>query len=487
VTSIRKELLPKSSGTISEQNELSKYTSFGNLRYEGASDKFPKFRKHWIMKDKDLVVVNTGTSLTARSGEHCTIKEDAPYRPPLMHSNNFASHIWDALAWEGQEYRRYDAKSEKDGSVAMFTEAGTFQTQSNVTEWDDGSYRQGFTRFSNNGGSVSYIVPSDAKRCNFIYRTDSVGSELCVVSVAEGNGVMQVMNDEGVWVEANGYQFSMRESAPSIIGPITFIDPATKEEKTYSSIQTKGNTTYQKRLNMRAVSVGSTKNVTISSESGRFMYWGVEWSERPYMITYINAARGSFNSEISLNTTRLIRHQDNEIWGFKPDLIFSEDPIHNSGAGGKLSNTMLSDSYAILTDNFFMADNGVSMKSRCEALGLEVPEMVLFNSTLAWNFGAFDDKGKLYIVTMKDGVAMTTLDAQMSCYQYMTDKYPNITYLNAVKNWVNAAIACYGNLHDATVGSGKDGLTFTNEGSHWNDTGSKVMARFILPVLDFIN
>lgn len=484
---IRKELLPQSFVAVAEQDELSKYTSFGNLRYEGASDKFPKFRKHWILKDKDLVVVNTGTSLTARSGEHCTIKEDAPYRPPLMHSNNFASHVWDDIAWEGQEYRRYDAKSEKDGSVAMFTETGTFQTQSNMSEWDDGSYRQGFTRFADSGGSISYIIPSDAKRCNFIYRTDSIGSESCIVSVAEGDGFMQVMNDEGIWTEANGYQFSMRESVPTTIGPITFIDPVTRKEKTYSSIQTKGNTTYQKRLNMRAVSVGSTKGITISGASGRFMYWGVEWSKRPYMITYINAARGSHNSTISQNELSLIRYQDNEIWGFKPDLIFSEDPITNSGAGGKLSSSYSSFSWGIITDNFFMADNGVSMKSRCETLGLEVPEMVLFNSTLAWSFGAFDESGKLFIVDMNDGIAMTTLDAQMSCYQYMTDKYPNITYLNAIKNWVNAAIACYGNLHDATIGSGKDGLTFTNEGGHWNDTGSKVMARFILPVLDFIN
>lgn len=34
---------------------------------------------------------------------------------------------------------------------------------------------------------------------------------------------------------------------------------------------------------------------------------------------------------------------------------------------------------------------------------------------------------------------------------------------------------------------GKDGATFTNEGSHWNDTGCAVMARCIGGVFDFYN
>jgi hypothetical protein len=313
------------------------------------------------------------------------------------------------------------------------------------------------------------------------------GSESCVIAIAEGNGKMQVQTADGSWVEANGYVFSMRESAVQTLPSITYVNPSNKQNATLSNVQIKGNTTYQKRLNMRAVSVGSAKKVTISSASGRLLYWGVEYSERPYMITYINAARGSYNSMIGTGGYYLINHQDNEVWSFKPDLILSEDPIHNSGASGRLATSMSSFSYGIITENFFVADNGVSMKSRCESLGLEVPEMVIFNTTLAVNFGGFDDNGNLYAVTLADGVSMTALDAQMSCYQYMKDTYPEVVYLNAVKNWVNAAKACYGNLYKATIGSGKDGATFTNEGSHWNDTGSRVMARYILPVLDFIN
>ena len=212
---IKKSLLPTSSDDDTptpsgEFDELTKYTTFGLLNYNGISDKFPNFRRHWILKDKDLVVVNTGTSLTARSSEHCTTKADAAYRPPLMHSNNFASHIWDRLMWEGQQYRRYDAKTEQGGNVNMFAEVGTFQTQSNIDAWDDGAYRAGLTRYTDSANaSVGFTIPADAWQFNFIYRTDSEGSENCVVTINEGDGVMQVWNGT-TWVEANGYSFSMK-------------------------------------------------------------------------------------------------------------------------------------------------------------------------------------------------------------------------------------------------------------------------------------
>ena len=51
----------------SHLDKLEPYLSFENISYTGISDKIPLFRKHWIRKDKDLVIVNTGTSLTARS------------------------------------------------------------------------------------------------------------------------------------------------------------------------------------------------------------------------------------------------------------------------------------------------------------------------------------------------------------------------------------------------------------------------------------
>lgn len=485
IKQINPDLLPDNpTPEPTETSELLKYKTFGNLNYNGLADKIPNFRKHWYAKDKNLCVVNTGTSLTARSIEHCTDNVNAATRPPLMHSNNFATHIWDALVWEGQNYRRYDS--------GFFAEVGTWLTASNIAEWDDGAYRSGLTRYSDVAGSqISFVVPVNAWQFNFIYRTDSAGSENCVVTIAEGNGKMEVMNDAGNWVEANGYTFSQREPDVVTLPTVNYTNPINGNPATLSNYQVKGNTTYQKRLYMRCKSGAidsrtTTKAITISRTSGRLMYWGVEWSDREFMITYINAARGSHDSAISLSTSALNHYQDNEVWGFKPDLLLTEDPIHNACGAGVPSSSNPRAYYGRVTENFFVADNGISMKARCETLGLDVPEMVLFNTSITWNFGGIDDAGNLKLGVTNDGYMWTALDAQSGCYMHMIENYPDIVYINAVKHFVRACYDCYGDMKTATVGSGKAGKTFTNEGSHWNDTGSRVMARVVLPILDMI-
>ena len=485
IKQINPDLLPDNpTPEPTETSELLKYTTFGNLNYNGLADKIPNFRKHWYAKDKNLCVVNTGTSLTASSIEHCTDNVNAATRPPLMHSNNFATHIWDALVWEGQNYRRYDS--------GFFAEVGTWLTASNIAEWDDGAYRSGLTRYSDVAGSqISFVVPVNAWQFNFIYRTDSAGSENCVVTIAEGNGKMEVMNDAGNWVEANGYTFSQREPDVVTLPTVNYTNPINGNPATLSNYQVKGNTTYQKRLYMRCKSGAidsrtTTKAITISRTSGRLMYWGVEWSDREFMITYINAARGSHSSAISLSTSALNHYQDNEVWGFKPDLLLTEDAIHNAGGAGVPSSSNPRAYYGRVTENFFVADNGISMKARCETLGLDVPEMVLFNTSITWNFGGIDDAGNLKLGVTNDGYMWTALDAQSGCYMHMIENYPDIVYINAVKHFVRACYDCYGDMKTATVGSGKAGKTFTNEGSHWNDTGSRVMARVVLPILDMI-
>lgn len=485
---IKPELLPSTSASVEndiDSNEMLKvFTTFNNLHYFGIDKHFPKFKEHWLKKDKNLCVVNTGTSLTARSSEHCTLHPNEKFRPPLMHSNNFASHIWDALCWEGQQYRRFDYPD-------FFLESGTFTTASNLEDWDDGAYRYGITRYQEDGGSVTFTIPADAWQFNFIYRSDIAGAESCVICVSGGDGLMTVLDeDSGEWVEANNYVFSQKESDVTYIDSITYTNPASLVDTTITNYQVKGNTTYQKRLYMKSVTRGAEKMMTITNtlSTGRFSYWGVEWSPREYMITYINAARGSHSSAISTATTALNHYQDNEIWNFKPDLFLTEDPIHNAGGAGIPSTAYNTKSYATITNNFFFADNHISMKSRCQDLGLEEPEWIIFNSTLTYNFKGFDQEtGELLFAQLKDGPVWSGLDSQSSCYEYINKTYPNsnIIYINAVKEWCKAAKATYGNLAAATIGSGKAGLTFTNEGSHWNDTGGKIMARIILPVLDF--
>jgi len=456
-------------------------------------DKCSNFFTHYLAKDKDLVIVNSGTSLTARSTEHSTAHPNAKFRPPCCDSNNFFSLMWDTIMWEGQEYRRYDS--------GYFTESGgIFISSYSLSEWDDGSYRRGWTRYINDtNANIQFVIPEEAFQFNFIYRTDTVGDENVVLTISEGNNKVEVFNGES-WVEANGFIFSMKETI-KYLENIRYPSPTNHNElsNNVERYQISGNTTYQKRLKMRCKSnsinsIGTIKNIIITSSGvGRFMYWGVEWSPREYMVTYINSARGSHGYSITdhIKTTEanhggLHRYIDNEIISYKPDLIFSENAIHNSGGSGP-SSTYFDDYFGLVAYDFFMnKDCPVSIISRAIANGIneEDIDFITFTSTITWNFkgiyGRNDDEtdqskiGLLKFLPTKDGTYCTGLDLQTMSNNYLS-KYCKGLHINACQYFCDGAVSIYGNMKDATIGSGQNGDTLTNEGSHWNDNGSLLM------------
>ena len=98
---------------------------------------------------------------------------------------------------------------------------------------------------------LSFTVPEDTYICNFIYRTDLNGSDSNIVSIAEGDDQVQVW-DGADWVEANGFEFTMKHAAVSTH---------------------RGNTKYQERLKFRMCDVykggsfdtrGTTKTISIT-------------------------------------------------------------------------------------------------------------------------------------------------------------------------------------------------------------------------------
>lgn len=477
---IKSEFLPNESSSDNDELDILPMPSY-SFEY----DKISNFMAHHMAKDQDLMIVGTGTSLTARSSEHCTLRSDATSRPPLMHSNNFASKIWDRIKWDGQQYRRFDYPS-------FFTETGTFTSSADNSNWDDANYRYGITRFASGSASVAFTVPEEAWQFNFIYRTDTSGSESVSVAISEGNGKMEVWNGSA-WVEANGYTFSMKETAITLSN-IEVCNPNTinNSKVSQSSYQVGGNTTYQKRLKMRCKSslinsIGETKAVTISSSSGRLLYWGVEWSPREFMITYVNSARGSHNIYYN-DSLSLFKFQDNEIWSFKPNLIFTENPIHNSGGSGYDLTPYYTTYWGYATDDFFFnTDNPISLASRAIANNVTGLEWIVFTSSISWNFNGIDNNGELKLYTDKSGNVLTALDAQTLCHKWILDNEPDVISINACKYWCDAGKKLFGDLKTATVGSGKNGKTFTNEGSHWNDTGSAVIDRCVGGVFDFYN
>lgn len=484
VPRIKESLMPSSSGGGSVLFDNATWYKYVNA--DGGKifqDKLPKFRKAMLLKNEDVVVVNTGTSLTARTIEHSTLRSDAHLRPPMMHSNAFCSHVWDALKWEGQQYRRYDA--------AYFTETGTFATSSNLAEWDDGAYRDGLTRYSSDAAaSVQFAIPVGAWAFNFIYRTDSVGCD-AKITVAEGTGKVQLFDEASqTWVEANNYVFSQLEATP--VARTIAVPSTISETMSNQSLTSKGNTTYQKRLKMRCRgndntfdSLAATKVVTIARTSGgaRFMYWGVEWSQRQYMITYINAARGSHNTGTS--TTGLQRFQDNEIWGFKPTLILSELGIHNDGAAA--AGIYPVGQWKQLAKHYVTNTSyELSMFSRAAYFNNTSVEYAFFTASISWNFNGINEDGSLKYglqtaSTIGPARMMSALDKYQEATEYLNSV--GVPCVDSANRWVNAGIAIFGDLKTATIGSGKGGATFTNEGSHWNDTGGKIMAKAVIPII----
>jgi hypothetical protein len=200
------------------------------------------------------------------------------------------------------------------------------------------------------------------------------------------------------------------------------------------------------------------------------------------MITFINAARGSHNSQAE-GIRGLPRFADNEVFSFKPDLLFFELPIHNDGAAN--ANPYPGGYWSRLTENYVFNPNyELALKTRAAHFGLN-PEIGMFTSSISWNFGGIDDDGQLKILEQNDGKMMSALDKYNEAYNYVMENHPEALFINAAARWVDAGFAIFGDLKTATLGSGRDGETFTNEGSHWNDTGSKVIAKFVVPVFDF--
>jgi hypothetical protein len=425
--------------------------------------KIPNFRNRYFKKDKDVVLAFWGTSLLART-TNTTLRSDGSSRAPLMDSYNVASLLWDKLKWAGQEYRRYDY-------AGFFTEVGTFTASYNDAAWDDGAYREGHTKFSTDAtASVQFVVPVDAWQFNFIYRTDQNGTTQAKVTIAEGNGQMEVWNDSA-WVEANGYVFSMKESVATA---------------------NKGNTTFQKRLKMRCKSgtIDSrsvTKSVTINNQAGtgRFLYWGVEWTQRQYMITLINAARGSHS--FTHPTLGLPKYQDNELYGFNPDLILIELPIINEG-GSTLStfNSVARQDMVNRMETWVYSPSNVqSVYSKTN--GFATSEIAMFTDTMAVLGGAFNATTSELVYTTEVGTG-----ERVTCKDYYdwvsewgyTKKE---AFLDLWTLFYNDAVKEFGTYRDAMKGSTVTdyAATWTNDGTHINNRGAKVWAKHLSAIFGF--
>ena len=448
--------------------------------------KCPNFYQKFKDKNEDVTVVLTGTSLT-QGNLYASDRVDATTRPPALHTNDFASAVFDKLIkhWGGQKYRRYDHADLTYSSSAWQVINQLQVSGSDV--WDDYAYRKnGLTKTTTDANaSVSMTIPSDAWQFNFVYRSDSQGGNR-TVTISQDNGLVEAWNGSA-WVEANGFVFSSLEPAATA---------------------TKGNTTYQKRLKMRCKnkagginSIGTAKTITISkgNDATRFNVVGFEWSPREFMLTVINSARGSHQWG-DKDRFNLANYQDNDIWQFNPDLLLAEISIINWGA---------SEPSALSVDPLFYVnaakrgyfnefnDFPNALYPRLQAYGQ--CEVVFYSDTLACTWAVADawdsatHEPKFGTVTgaatngstvsnENVGRAKTNFENYEAVERYVASK--DFLFIPVLSTFKAVADKYYGNYWNAMQPSDKAGDTLSYDGVHFNDNGAALLSSIVASVFD---
>ena len=458
----------------------SAYTS--QPSYSGVlQEKCPNFYSKLKSKKQDVTVCITGTSLT-QGNLYASTRADATTRPPLLHTKDLSSRVWDVLSnyWGGQKYRRYD-------HADLTYSASDWVVTNALPIWDDsGSAKNGLTKTTTSPDAfVSTIIPSDAWQFNFIYRTDSEGGA-CTVSINEGNSKVEVFNGS-LWVEANGFTFTMLEPAKTA---------------------TKGNTIYQKRLKMRCKnkdggisSIGQTKQITITkaNNSSRFNVVGFEWSPREFMLTMINAARGGHQWGVVGGAVNLETLQDSDIWPFEPDLILMETTVINWGGSSVeavskdplfFKNSAKRAYFNEFSDNPDSIYETSDHYTKCDIVfyGDTMSAAAAYNSI--WDSVTKEPKFELVTTAATNGDGSTEnigmLKSNFENYEivdeYMSSK--NYIFIPATFAFKQVAEKYFGSYWSGFQGSGKDGITFASDGTHLNDNGAAFWTYLITPLFE---
>ncbi|MFW1982613.1 hypothetical protein ACG94M_04685 [Acinetobacter guillouiae] len=472
---------------VTKKNLKDFYPQQPNYRHL-LKEKCPKFYNKLRNKTDDLTVCITGTSLT-QGNLYATTRSDATTRPPLLHTNDLSSHIFDSLIgyWHGQQYRRYD-HADLNYSASTWNVINTLKDGSNNDVWDDFDYKKnGLTKTTTStNASVSTVIPVGAWQFNFIYRTDSQSGN-CTVAITEGNSKVEVFNGTN-WVEANNYVFSMLESAVT---------------------ETKGNTCYQKRLKMRCKnkasggidSLATAKNITISkgNNSNRFNVVGFEWSPREYMLTFINAARGSHAWGLTDSPVNLENYQDTDIWEFKPDLILCEVTAINWGAGFGQALKTDPNYYVNIAKKAYFEDlgegwtNSIYQKSnkytKCEivfygdTVATSVDYDTLWDANKQPKFGlvdvpAWNGSGS----TENVGRVKTIFENYEAVETYVASK--SYIFIPVSQQFKKLADSAFGNYPDAFAPTLANGDSLSFDRVHLNNNGAAFYAYLIKPLFE---
>lgn len=462
------------------------------------ADKFPKFFEHYFKRDVNLNVILSGDSITARDfhTEYFSAEEQTK-RPPLMVSKNIGSAIYDKLTWLNTQYARFDRSSFFTESAATFVTViandtiggGSSQGISQGTgtggdEWYDIGDRPADTRIytGTNLASVDFTVPSETYTFNWIYRTDLKGCENVTVAISGGNGLVQVYDvNTTSWVEANGYVFSMRHPGVSAHR----INTKFQERLRFRTSDKYEGGSFDQRTGDKTISI--TKDATDS----RFLYWGLEWSEEPYIVTVINAARGGE----SINTVLPALDDDVFDWiDLTPDSFsFVIQEIYlNQGQTTFNSSKSINDFLTEWDDFYYSSSNSYSFREQSKVGGVPWQKF----ESLIWNPNPNVEGGGIstsepYMFIPWDNATdgMKTIMDNLNCYLYQYKfnfDEEGLTMCNITNVLLEEAKAKFGvEWYKAFIPSTVYGGSFFNDGVHPNNYGVKVITHWLNSYFDF--
>ena len=437
------------------------------LNYPSAQRKIIPFAEKYTQKSGDVEIMLLGDSHTARTYNNTAYSSSIQkQRPPSLISENIASQLWDKIKWTNQYYIRFD-------SSGIFTETGTTWTSYTAEDhaknlWDDDADRSAQTRegIGTDELTLEFSFFADYNRMNLIYRTSTEGSDTINVTVSGGNGKIQYWTGT-TWSELNGLMFSMLYSG---------------------SGDGYGNTEYGRRLKMRKVNsftdqaydITLTKPATVASES--IMYWGIEYSQRNYMLILRNASRAGHDLD------DLGEYILTETENFETDLILFQIPYLNmqaSDGSGLTPATMWTDGdfglSAFLLDSTNSLYNISNKWQDFQVLAFTTHERQ------AW----YDTDGEEIGQTRKLGGYPYFFSSDFfDQFQYRFMQLDSVGFINVNKPFNKAGIALFGNMYDALTYSGAASTASfaeDNPGVHPNDYGCKAIVNFLSPAFDFID
>lgn len=303
--------------------ELSKYLgieSISSNRFPHALDKAPQFKLKLSAQVEDINILILGDSLFGAIDLCQGNVLNLSNLPPACVTKTSYFHIWNNVVKNKPIYDRYDS------SLNAFTElVGSWSAVDNF--WDSPDWtaeyrgKGSLTRWTNTANaSFRFSWDLDSfEKLNLITRKDIYGTTTATISISSGNGSVEILNDAGSWVEANGFVMDL------------YIDP---------SIATDGSGYCQSlsnwRYRMRRASSGSgpiTVTVTKPNDSSRLFYWGTE-RYNGVTILFNNIARGG------RGFSHFLKVYLNDIYLRKPDLILFELPITNECFGNASDSSL---------------------------------------------------------------------------------------------------------------------------------------------------